>query len=107
MFGVGFNNKEKIFISFASLPKATVQAALGSVALDIAQSRGLSESVVYGRAVLTLAVLSILLTAPLGAAITNLLATKLLSRETVQESEESPRTTQEGTRTNIHEKTRF
>ena len=40
VFGSNFTVKEKIFISVAWLPKATVQAAIGSVALDTALERG-------------------------------------------------------------------
>ncbi|KAL4679437.1 hypothetical protein H8959_009087 [Pygathrix nigripes] len=49
----GFNLKEKIFISFAWLPKATVQAAIGSVALDTARSHGEKQLEDYGMDVLT------------------------------------------------------
>lgn len=39
VLGLGLNKKEKIFIPFAWLPKATVQAAIGSQALDIARQK--------------------------------------------------------------------
>ncbi len=50
--------KERLFCAIAYIPKATVQAALGGVAL----SAGLPE----GQTILALAVLAILFTAPLG-----------------------------------------
>ena len=53
------NKKERLFCMIAYLPKATVQAAIGSTALDL----GLS----CGPIVLSVAVLAILITAPLGA----------------------------------------
>ncbi len=53
------NQKEKLFVAFSYLPKATVQAAIGSIPLAM----GLS----VGPLILTVAVLSILFTAPLGA----------------------------------------
>lgn len=53
------NLKEKLFIIFSYLPKATVQASIGAIALN--------EGLAVGPLVLTLAVLSILVTAPLGA----------------------------------------
>ncbi|WP_312640570.1 cation:proton antiporter [Hydrogenoanaerobacterium sp.] len=53
------NVKERIFCMLAYLPKATVQAAIGAIPL----SMGLP----CGQLVLTVAVLSILITAPLGA----------------------------------------
>ena len=51
--------KERIFCMIAYMPKATVQAAIGSIPLAL----GLS----CGKIVLTVAVLAILITAPLGA----------------------------------------
>lgn len=51
--------KEKLFTTIAYIPKATVQAAIGSVPLAM----GLES----GQIILSVAVLSILITAPLGA----------------------------------------
>ena len=53
------NRKERLYCVIAYLPKATVQAAIGSVPLSL----GLP----CGKMVLSVAVLSILITAPLGA----------------------------------------
>ncbi|SUY46563.1 sodium/hydrogen exchanger [Clostridium putrefaciens] len=52
-------NKEKLFCAIAYLPKATVQAAIGSIPL--------SAGVEAGNTILTVAVLAILITAPIGA----------------------------------------
>lgn len=60
MLGSRLTRKERLFCMLAYLPKATVQAAIGGIPL----SMGLS----CGNLVLTVAVLSILITAPLGAA---------------------------------------
>lgn len=57
--GTDLNKKERLFCVIAYLPKATVQAAIGSVPLSL----GLP----CGKTVLSVAVLSILITAPLGA----------------------------------------
>ena len=65
--------KERLFCMLAYMPKATVQAAVGSVPL----SMGLS----CGNIVLTVAVLAILITAPLGAFLIDLTYKKLLSRD--------------------------
>lgn len=59
MIGTELNLKERLFCVIAYLPKATVQAAIGSVPLSL----GLP----CGEMVLTVAVLAILITAPLGA----------------------------------------
>jgi NhaP-type Na+/H+ or K+/H+ antiporter len=54
----GLNWKQRLFCMIAYIPKATVQAALGGVALGY----GIAE----GEQILAIAVVSILLTAPLG-----------------------------------------
>ncbi|MBP3240925.1 MAG: cation:proton antiporter [Oribacterium sp.] len=59
LMGTNLNRKERMFIMMAYTPKATVQAAIGGIPL----SMGLS----CGNVVLTVAVLAIVVTAPLGA----------------------------------------
>ncbi|XP_073457822.1 sodium/hydrogen exchanger 9B2-like isoform X2 [Aquarana catesbeiana] len=76
----GFQLKEKIFISLAWMPKATVQAAIGSVALDMARSIGNQEFEGYGMDVLTVAFLAILITAPIGALIIGLTGPRMLQK---------------------------
>ncbi|XP_042569814.1 sodium/hydrogen exchanger 9B2 isoform X1 [Cyprinus carpio] len=78
----GFNMKEKIFISLAWMPKATVQAAIGSTALDMSRSAGDEQLQIYGLGVLTVAVLAILITAPIGALAIGLSGPKLLQQDT-------------------------
>ncbi|MGL5541735.1 MAG: cation:proton antiporter [Fusobacteriaceae bacterium] len=60
LLGTDLNLKEKIFTMVAYMPKATVQAAIGAIPL--------SAGVASGEIILAIAVLAILLTAPLGAA---------------------------------------
>ncbi|XP_024430722.2 sodium/hydrogen exchanger 9B2 isoform X1 [Desmodus rotundus] len=84
----GFNIKEKIFISFAWLPKATVQAAIGSVALDTARSHGDEQLEEYGMDVLTVAFLAILITAPIGSLLIGLLGFRLLQKDEYQNKDE-------------------
>ena len=64
---------EKLFCMLAYLPKATVQAAIGGIPL----SMGLS----CGDAVLSVAVLAIIITAPLGAFLIDLTYKKLLNKD--------------------------
>ncbi|MCJ8748982.1 hypothetical protein PDJAM_G00170930 [Pangasius djambal] len=78
----GFNFKEKIFIALAWMPKATVQAAIGSAALDMARVKQDEELQRFGMDVLSVAVLSILITAPLGALLIGLCGPRLLRRPT-------------------------
>lgn len=66
------NKKERIFSAIAYIPKATVQAAIGGLPLAM----GLA----CGEIVLTVAVLSILITAPLGAALVDATYKKLLDK---------------------------
>lgn len=70
ILGTPFNKKEKIFCMIAYMPKATVQAAIGSVPLAM----GLS----CGNIVLTAAVTAIIITAPLGAVLIDKNYKKLL-----------------------------
>lgn len=64
------NGKERVFCMIAYMPKATVQAAIGGLPLAM----GLS----CGNIVLTVAVLAILITAPLGAFLIDLTYRRLL-----------------------------
>ncbi len=79
MFGVGvclfktsLNTKEKVFTSLAYMPKATVQAAIGGIPLAM----GLP----CGEIVLTVAVVSIIITAPIGAFLIDKSYKKLLEK---------------------------
>lgn len=59
LIGSNLNLKEKIFCIISFMPKATVQAAMGAVPL--------ASGVASGNLILAIAVLSIIVTAPLGA----------------------------------------
>lgn len=73
MVGTQLNVKERLFCIIAYLPKATVQAAIGSVPMAM----GLA----CGQIVLSVAVLAILITAPLGAIGMDASYRKLLEKE--------------------------
>ena len=70
LIGTKLTRRERLFCMFAYLPKATVQAAIGGVPLAM----GLA----CGNIVLAVAVLSILITAPLGAFLIDLTYKRLL-----------------------------
>jgi NhaP-type Na+/H+ or K+/H+ antiporter len=70
LLGTNLNKKERLYTVFAYLPKATVQAAIGAVPL----SMGLS----CGNIILSVAVLGILITAPLGAILMDSTKNKLV-----------------------------
>ncbi len=72
MAGTELNARERIFCMLAYSPKATVQAAIGGIPM----SMGLA----CGNIVLTVAVLSILITAPLGAFLIDQTYKKLLKK---------------------------
>ena len=69
------NHKERVFTAFSYIPKATVQAAIGGLPLAM--------GMISGELILTVAVLSILTTAPIGAALIDLSYKKLLTKEEV------------------------
>ncbi len=60
-----YDRNERVFISLAYLPKATVQAAIGGMPLAVMATAGMGTA--PGELILAVAVLSIVLTAPLGA----------------------------------------
>ncbi len=74
--GTELNGKERMFCVISYLPKATVQAAIGSIPLAV----GLP----CGKLVLSVAVLSILITAPLGAFGMEVTYQKLLEKEPLE-----------------------
>uniref|UniRef100_A0A914QKB6 Cation/H+ exchanger domain-containing protein n=1 Tax=Panagrolaimus davidi TaxID=227884 RepID=A0A914QKB6_9BILA len=76
------NLKEKIFVAVSWLPKATVQAALAPVLLDMTRTNpskfGIYQS--EGIIILTVSIISILMTAPAGAILIRLLGPILLTK---------------------------
>ena len=72
LLGTSLERKERLFTMLAYTPKATVQAAIGGIPLALGFT--------CGDLVLTVAVLAIVLTAPLGAFAINLSYKKLLNR---------------------------
>lgn len=98
VMGGDLNVKEKIFMAIAWLPKATVQAALGPIFLDNVKKfieKGQfdevgnpDEWITMGNDILTLAVLSILITAPLGAVLILALGPTLLEKDPNFKSED-------------------
>lgn len=68
-----FDKKERLFTMMAYTPKATVQAAIGGIPLSL--------GLVCGDVVLTVAVLAIVVTAPLGAFAIDMSYKKLLKKE--------------------------
>ncbi len=69
------NKKEKLFTVISYLPKATVQASIGGIAL--------AGGLACGSIVLTVSVLSILITAPIGAILIDNFSKKLLNKELI------------------------
>lgn len=78
VLGTNLNPREKLFCAISYIPKATVQAAIGGIPLSL----GLS----CGNTVLTVAVLAILITAPLGAFLIDIFYKRLLTKK-VEDSE--------------------
>jgi len=67
--------KERLFIGFSSLPKATVQAAIGSIPLAL--------GIPGGEIMLSVAVLAILITTPIGTILIDSLAEKVLELDSI------------------------
>ena len=65
LVGSDLNRGERLFVVISYIPKATVQAAIGGGALVAMKAAGMDSG--PGEVILAVAVLSILLTAPLGA----------------------------------------
>jgi len=86
---------ERLFVVIAYLPKATVQAAIGGAPLLAMQAAGMETQ--PGEIILAVAVLSILLTAPLGAWAISLVGNRVLTPEPLRggRSPEHPALTRE------------
>jgi len=78
--GAGFTMKERLFVVVSYLPKATVQAAIGSAPLAAMSARGMDTY--PGQIILAVAVMSILITAPLGAFAINIAGKHFLTIDT-------------------------
>lgn len=72
LLGTSLGRKERLFVMLAYTPKATVQAAIGGIPLALGFA--------CGETVLTIAVLAIVLTAPLGAFAIDFSYKKLLAK---------------------------
>jgi NhaP-type Na+/H+ or K+/H+ antiporter len=82
LLGSDLNVKERVFCVIAYLPKATVQAAMGAVPLAMVMGgRMASMTVESGQVILAIAVLSIVVTAPLGTIGIKKVGPRLLTQE--------------------------
>ena len=79
LIGSPFTMPERMFIVISYLPKATVQAAIGGAPLLAMQATGMDTG--PGQVILAVAVLSILLTAPVGAWAISLVGNRVLKQE--------------------------
>ncbi len=70
---INLNTKEKVFVFFSYLPKATVQAAIGAIPFSLGMPAG--------EIILGVSVLSIFLTAPIGAILIDQTQNLLLEKE--------------------------
>ncbi|MGK7907972.1 MAG: cation:proton antiporter [Synechococcus sp.] len=82
LMGSDLSRKERLFCVIAYWPKATVQAAMGAVPLAmVVAGKMTSMTVESGQTILAIAVLSIVVTAPLGAAGIKSMGPRLLTQE--------------------------
>jgi NhaP-type Na+/H+ or K+/H+ antiporter len=80
--GPRLQTKERLFTALAWIPKATVQAALGAVALEEARSEVHLD---MGHDVLAICLLAILVAAPIGAAIVAITGPRLLTSQDAEQ----------------------
>ncbi|MDT4762833.1 cation:proton antiporter [Sphaerochaeta sp. PS] len=78
-FGAGLTQKERLFVVLSYIPKATVQAAIGAAPLAVMAAHGMDTR--PGEIILAMAVMSIVLTAPLGAWVISWAGKALLVQE--------------------------
>ncbi|XP_073988276.1 sodium/hydrogen exchanger 9B2-like isoform X2 [Rhodnius prolixus] len=88
LIGGNLNFREIIFVNFAWLPKATVQAALSPQALDVLSKTAnpSEEDLDRAKMLITTAVLAIIITAPAGAIAIALSGPRLLSKTTLSQN---------------------
>ncbi|XP_043064942.1 sodium/hydrogen exchanger 9B2 isoform X2 [Drosophila ficusphila] len=93
-YGGNLSRKERAYITISGFPKATVQAALGPVALDLARAARVAneEQLALASNVLIISVLAIIFTAPLGAILMLRLAPYWLKHGDAVEAVDSPTT---------------
>ncbi|XP_054268154.1 sodium/hydrogen exchanger 9B2-like isoform X3 [Macrosteles quadrilineatus] len=91
LVGGKLNFKEVVFVNLAWLPKATVQAALAPQALDMARKSvdPSAADLQRGSEFLTIAVLSILITAPLGSIGASVAGPRLLAKTSDTQTQQS------------------
>ncbi|KAL9897502.1 na[+]/H[+] hydrogen antiporter 2 isoform 1-T5 [Glossina fuscipes fuscipes] len=86
-YGGHLKKKERAYITISGFPKATVQAALGPIALDMARSLNASaDKLLLASNVLIISVLAIIFTAPLGAILMLRLAPRWLKHTPLEGS---------------------
>lgn len=79
-----FDFKERLFCIFSFLPKATVQAAIGGILLDYANDIGNELLIQSGTILLSVSIVYILITAPLGALLMNFSYEKCLKDDSIK-----------------------
>ena len=79
LLGSQLTQAERFFVVLSYIPKATVQAAIGGAPLIAMQAAGMDTGA--GQIILAVAVLSILLTAPLGAWVIAFAGNRILKEE--------------------------
>ncbi|XP_064552233.1 sodium/hydrogen exchanger 9B1 [Drosophila montana] len=105
-YGGNLSRKERAYITISGFPKATVQAALGPVALDLARSAKVASDLTLANNVLIISVLAIIFTAPLGAILMLRLAPLWLKHgdpEDIAETPVTPGSSEPGPLTNVGE----
>lgn len=81
MIGTELDMNERLFVAAAWVPKATVQAALSSEIYEKAVGLGMAQKTEWGLQVITICILFIIITAPVGAILISILGPILLKKD--------------------------
>jgi hypothetical protein len=84
-----YSQNESLYIGFAHIPKATMQAVFGAAPLMAFTEAGLTEFIPAGELILMAAVTGIILTAPPGALMLDNMAPRLLDKQSEEEKSAS------------------
>ncbi|CDW88253.1 mitochondrial sodium hydrogen exchanger 9b2 [Stylonychia lemnae] len=84
---VKFNFKEKLFMAISWIPKTAVLSTQGSAILNDAIDQNNTQMIEYGKIIQTISVLSIIITAPIGAILINTLGPLLLQQKNEQQQD--------------------
>lgn len=82
-------SSERVYLAYSNIPKATIQAVFGAAPLIAFRAHGDEHLIGDGQTLLIMAVLAIIVTAPIGAVLLESTADRLLEKEVIEDNEEA------------------